>query len=85
MSDTIQLLYFAALAEQLQCSQEQIVLPSEVTTVSELQKWLAARGELWNALASEQVRCAVNQEIATIEHPIRTGDEVAFFPPVTGG
>lgn len=85
MSDTVQLLYFAALADQLQCGQEQVFLPSSVTSVAELQQWLTGRGERWNALASEQVRCAVNQEIVNMGHPVQAGDEVAFFPPVTGG
>lgn len=85
MSSTVQLLYFAALADQLQCGQERVALPPTVTSVAVLQQWLIGRGEQWKALASEQVRCAVNQEIVKMGHPIKAGDEVAFFPPVTGG
>lgn len=85
MNNTVQLLFFAALAEQVQCEREQVALPPGVDSVAGLQQWLAARGGAWSALTREQVRCAVNQEIATITHPVRAGDEVAFFPPVTGG
>lgn len=85
MSGTIHLLYFAALAEALRCSEERIALPPTVTSVATLRKWLIDRGTPWDALASEQVRCAVNQNIVKMKHPLQAGDEVAFFPPVTGG
>lgn len=82
---TIQVLYFAALAERLHCNHEQIQLPPEVDSAEALKRWLVGRGAPWQALADEQVRCAVNQEIVKLNHRIGPGDEVAFFPPVTGG
>lgn len=85
MSNAINLLYFGSLADQLQCGQEHIEVPVTLTSVAELQQWLISRGKPWDALACEQVRYAVNQEIVKIGHPIQAGDEVAFFPPVTGG
>ena len=85
MRAKIQLLFFASLAERLNCAEEQLELPEEVDSVNALRLYLIDRGAPWNVLASDQVRCAVNQEIATIDYPIRPGDEVAFFPPVTGG
>lgn len=85
MSETVDVLYFAALAEQLCCASEQIALPSTVGTVGDLQQWLVGRGSQWEVLASPWVSCAVNQAVAKLEHPIQAGDQVAFFPPVTGG
>lgn len=85
MAAKLKLLYFAALADQLHCSQEEVELAAGVTTVAELQTWLSGRGDRWQALTGEQVRCAVNHAIAKANHPVAPGDEVAFFPPVTGG
>lgn len=81
----IQLLYFASLAQQLGCSEEKVRPDQALNSVLELQQWLISRGGSWDALASDKVRCAVNQEVVKLEHPIQPGDEVAFFPPVTGG
>jgi molybdopterin synthase sulfur carrier subunit len=61
-------------------------LPAGVVDVSGLIGLLAARGGPWAALASvRNLRCAVNQEMARLDSPVGSGDEVAFFPPVTGG
>jgi molybdopterin synthase sulfur carrier subunit len=80
-------LYFAKLREDLGCESESLALPEGVKTVASLRVHLAARGGPWaSALAPERaVRAAVNQQIAKPETPVATGDEVAFFPPVTGG
>lgn len=82
----IQVRYFARLREQLGRDAESIE-PSTGTTVAELRAFLCARGEPWAAaLAPEQrILAAVNQEMARPESTISDGDEVAFFPPVTGG
>lgn len=83
---TIQVLYFAALKEALGCAGESLELPVGVTTAGELQTHLAARGGNWAQLASfRNLRCAVNQNMVNLSAPVRAGDEVAFFPPVTGG
>lgn len=83
----ITLLYFARLRESLGLSSEQIALPQEVNDIATLLDWLRQRGENWqNELAPEKmVRLAVNQDMATAETPIADGDEIAIFPPVTGG
>lgn len=83
----VRLLWFAWLRERLGCGEEELVLPADVTTVAALVAHLAARGPAYaEALAARmQVRCAVNQEFAIPETAVRPGDEVAFFPPVTGG
>jgi len=82
----IRLLYFASLREALNRESEDYALPAP-TTVAELRAQLAARGQPWSeALAPEQnVLAAVNQTIAGADVPVQPGDEVAFFPPVTGG
>lgn len=83
----IRVLYFASLRERLHTTEEAMALPPEVRDVAGLRRLLAARGGEWaDALAPDQtVLCAVNQAVARPEQPITDGDEVAFFPPVTGG
>jgi sulfur-carrier protein len=83
----IKVLYFAGLREQVGSRGEDLDVPSEVTTVAGLRALLQARGGAWQgALApGRAVRIAVNQEMAAATTPVRPGDEVAFFPPVTGG
>ena len=82
----LKILYFASLRETLGQGSEQLELPPGVTDVASLLCFLVARGDQWQALATvRNVRCAVNQEMARLDSPIRAGDEVAFFPPVTGG
>jgi molybdopterin synthase sulfur carrier subunit len=84
---SVKLLYFAALREQLGVSSETLDLPPEVITVAELRAHLMQRGDAWKkALATTRaLRVAVNQDMAQAWSPVRPGDEVAFFPPVTGG
>jgi molybdopterin synthase sulfur carrier subunit len=82
----IKLLFFASLREQLGAGEE-IELPGAVATVGALREHLIARGGPWaSALEKKKnVRAAVNQDMVQPGAPIRAGDEVAFFPPVTGG
>jgi len=81
------ILYFAWLRERTGTSQESVTPPADVATVGALIDWLAGRSSGHaSAFASRRtVRCAVNQDFAGPATPIRPGDEVAFFPPVTGG
>lgn len=79
-------LYFARLRETLGVEREQLALPDGVHDIGELTAWLRQRGAEWNALdLAGAIRCAVNQEIAAADTPIVDGDEVAYFPPVSGG
>jgi sulfur-carrier protein len=82
---TIKVLYFASLREQLGKAAED--LDVSPTTVAGLRTHLMARGGAWqSALAQgKALRVAVNQELAQPATPVKPGDEVAFFPPVTGG
>lgn len=83
---TVNILYFAALRDTLGRANESIALPPGVSTVGELQAFLADRGDAWSALASQRnVRAAVNHRMVSAGDSVTPGDEVAFFPPVTGG
>jgi molybdopterin synthase sulfur carrier subunit len=64
-----------------------VVLPAGVDRVDRLVEWLAGRGAGYGAAFArrEAIRCAVNQSFAAPETAVAEGDEVAFFPPVTGG
>ncbi|MBT9611764.1 MAG: molybdopterin converting factor subunit 1 [Burkholderiales bacterium] len=84
---SVTVLYFARLREALGVAQELIALPAHPANVAGLLDQLRARGGEWQtALASTQpYRVAVNQDMAEITTPLHDGDEVAIFPPVTGG
>lgn len=86
-SSTITLLYFARLREALGSGREQLVLPAGVNTLDALRAHLAQRGDAWakEMAAGRNLRAAVNQNVAAANTPLSDGDEVAFFPPVTGG
>lgn len=81
------LLYFAWVRQKLGVSEECIDLPANVRTVGELAAYLRDRGSGFDDVFSEpsRLRAAVNQEHAGWDAAVRSGDEVAFFPPVTGG
>jgi molybdopterin synthase sulfur carrier subunit len=83
----VTVLYFASLREKLGCSREQVPLASSTATVSSLVEVLRNRdGEWTQAFApGRNWRVAVNQQMADLATPVKPGDEVAFFPPVTGG
>ncbi len=79
--------YFAWLRGKVGVADEEVTPPADVTTVNALMTWLATdRPGFAEALAKPGViRAAVNQDYAMPEHPVKQDDEVAFFPPVTGG
>ncbi len=83
----MKLLYFAWMRERMGRAEEDLPLPAGVATVGALADWLRGR-DAGGAAAFAQpgvIRAAVNQEFAQPDAPVRDGDEVAFFPPVTGG
>lgn len=84
---SVKILFFAGLREQLGSGSEQLDLPAGVGTVAALRTHLMTRGGAWQAALGEKraLRVAVNQDMAQADTPVRAGDEVAFFPPVTGG
>ncbi len=84
---TIRVLYFAWVRQRAGLGAEEVSPPPGVDTVGALVAWLAARSPGHAAAFAEpaQVRAAVNQAFCGPDDPVRPGDEVAFFPPVTGG
>lgn len=87
MGKPLTILYFAWLREQIGSAQETLPLPVGVTTVGQLVDYLS-ECDTSHAAAfrnRKSIRCAVNQEFADPSFPVQSGDEVAFFPPVTGG
>ena len=81
---SVKVLYFASLKDALGIGNETLELPAGVNTIGGLRDWLASHGR--DKLASARnLRCAVNQDMADASAPVRDGDEIAFFPPVTGG
>lgn len=83
----MKLLYFAWLRERTGVHEEDWPLPDGVATVADLVAALVARGPGFAAAFADmdRVRAAVNQETAGPDAPVGDRDEVAFFPPMTGG
>ena len=83
----MKVLYFAWVRDAVGTGEEALDPPPEVGTVATLLDWLADRSPAHGAAlaARERVRVAVNQDFAAPGDPVRAGDEVAIFPPVTGG
>lgn len=81
----LQLLFFASLREQLGTAQETIETTAK--NVTELLEELAMRGDAWDQLLRQNTRLqiAINQNMAKRDTQLNNDDEVAFFPPVTGG
>jgi molybdopterin converting factor subunit 1 len=80
-------LWFAWLRERTGIAEERVSPPADIATVGALIDWLSAHSARHAAAFQNRrtVRCAVNQDFADPTTPVRPGDEVAFFPPVTGG
>jgi sulfur-carrier protein len=83
----VKLLYFAWVRQKIGRSEEELSVPATVTTVAALMDFLRRRGPGYEAAFADpaRLRCAVNQQHAPFEAGVGPDDEVAFFPPVTGG
>ena len=83
----VTLLYFARLREALGTAREELALPDSVIDIARVREALVSRGGAWAQELGEtkRVRTAVNQDMASADTPVNDGDEIAFFPPVTGG
>ena len=87
MARQIKLLYFAWLRERIGHGEENLEIPARIADVSALIVWLRQRSPGHDAAfaTTAVIRCAINQDFATPTTAIANGDEIAFFPPVTGG
>ena len=83
----MKILYFAWVREKAGMAEEEVSPPDSVSDVGTLIEWLRSRGDNYaDALFdSDVVKVAVNQDYANLDYPVKDSDEVAFFPPVTGG
>ena len=75
--------YFARYRETLGLDGEPLV--GAFATIDEVRQALVQRGGAWAVLAEQNLMCARNQELCSLDEPLADGDEVAFFPTVTGG
>ncbi len=83
----MKLIYFAWVRSRIGLAEEEVTPPSEVRDVASLLTWLTGRGPGYAAALAVPgtVRVAVNQTYARLDQSIHPNDEVALFPPVTGG
>ena len=83
----MKLLYFAWLRARIGHAEEQTTLPPHIHDVAGLLEWLHGRGPAYAEALRDLsvVRVAVNQNYVGRDHPVRDADEIAIFPPVTGG
>ncbi|MDP2433388.1 MAG: molybdopterin converting factor subunit 1 [Pseudomonadota bacterium] len=83
----VRLLYFARLREVFATGQETPDIPENVTTLADLLDWLRQRGGVWaeELAAGRAYRVAINQDLVERDALLHESDEVAIFPPVTGG
>jgi molybdopterin synthase sulfur carrier subunit len=82
----IRILYFARLRESLGTAEESLALERDLS-IADLMAELASRGGRWQEEfdGCKPIRAALNQTLVANDAKVRAGDEVAFFPPVTGG
>ncbi len=82
--DTIKILFFAQTRDRLNCSELEYSL-LENFSVAELKQQLEQKNKTWQNVFQGELLCAVNHELVSTDKKIQPDDEVAFFPPVTGG
>ena len=80
----IRVQYFARYREVLGIDGEQLQRAA-LSNLEQLREHLQSRGGVWQVLAEQNLMCARNEELCSLDEPVQAGDEVAFFPPVTGG
>jgi sulfur-carrier protein len=83
----VNILYFASLREALDTGQENLELDNQIECVADLKRLLIERGGQWQQAFTQQqsLLVSVNQQMANDDTLIQDNDEIAFFPPVTGG
>ena len=83
----MKILYFAWLRSKIGTGEEDLTPPADVATVGQIMAWLSTRspGHAEAFARPALIRAAVNQDFAGLDQPVGADDELAFFPPVTGG
>ena len=83
----MKIIYFSWLKEILKISEEKVRPPSNIKNIDNLIKWLGTKSIKHKKifLKSKNIRCAINHKIANKNSKIKNNDEIAFFPPFTGG
>ncbi|MCY1347201.1 Molybdopterin synthase sulfur carrier subunit [compost metagenome] len=82
----IRVQYFARYREQLGLEEEALPWTPSLSSLGDLHRLLLKRGQQWTATLGEaNLMCARNQDLCSLEEPLQDGDEIAFFPTVTGG
>ncbi|SDO18554.1 MoaD/ThiS family protein [Pseudomonas jinjuensis] len=81
----IRVQYFARYREALGLDGEQLAWDGSLARLDDLRHLLLERGGVWSVLAEQNLMCARNQELCSLDEALQDGDEVAFFPTVTGG
>ncbi|CAD5108492.1 MoaD/ThiS family protein [Zestomonas carbonaria] len=81
----IRVQYFARYREALGLDGEQLAWNASLASLDDLRQHLLTRGGAWEVLAEQNLMCARNQELCSLDEALEDGDEVAFFPTVTGG
>ena len=83
----MKIIYFSWLKETLGTSEENVMPPASIKNIDNLIKWLSAKSIKHRKvfLKSKNIRCAINRQIVNKSSKIRNKDEIAFFPPFTGG
>lgn len=82
----MKIIYFAWVREQVGKAEEEVDLPQGVATIKDLLSWLAARGDNYAVFEkANALRAAINQEHVTHDTALAGADEIAIFPPMTGG
>ena len=81
----ITVLFFAKYKEELQTEQLQLDWQPDWQSLGDVRDHLAQRGAPWTILEDPTLMCALNEEMCLLNTPVKAGDEVVFFPMVTGG
>ncbi|MFT5118322.1 MAG: molybdopterin synthase sulfur carrier subunit [Kiritimatiellia bacterium] len=81
----LKILYFAQLRDTLNCSEENLGWQTHFNTIDDVKTVLSQRDEKWQKAFNKNILSALNQQMAQGHREIKEGDEIAFFPPVTGG
>ena len=77
--------FLARYREALDCESEQLPWQPEWQTIDDVRNFLVARDGVWTVLSDPRIMCALNQDVCSLHEPLKAGDELAFFPMVTGG